>query len=57
MLLDVLIFVFRFSKASFNALTSSFVTFFKKLCCHLGTETYKCTEGCHGNLVISHVKL
>ena len=57
MLLDVLICVFRFSKASFNALTSSFVTFFKKLCCHLGTETYKCTEGCHGNLMISHVKL
>ena len=35
-LLDVLFRVFRFSKASFSALTSS---------------------GCHGNFVISHVKL
>ena len=50
-LLDVLFCVFRFSKASFCALTSLFL----KLRRHLDTETY--VMGCHGNFVNSHVKL
>ena len=51
-LLDVLFRVFRFSRASFNALTSSFIVL--KLRRHLCTETY---EGFHGNFIFSHVKL
>ena len=50
-LLDVLFRVFRFSKASFCALTSSFMTFENFV------TILKRTEGCHGNFVISHVKL
>ena len=50
-LLDVLFRVFRFSRASFNALTSSFIVL--KLRRHLCTETY---EGFHGNFIFSHVK-
>ena len=38
--LDVLFHVFRFSKVSFNALTSSIHNILK-LCPHLGTETYR----------------
>ena len=44
--------VFRFSRASFNALASSFIIFQHR--CHLSTETY---GHCHGNFVISLVKL
>ena len=36
---DVLFCVFRFSRASFNALTSSFIVL--KLRLHLGNETYR----------------
>ena len=53
-LLDVLFRVFRFSKASFCALTSSF-TAFENFVAIL--PTLRRTEGCHGNFVISHVKL
>ena len=49
-LLDVLFRVFRFSKASFYALTSLFMTFVAIL-------TLRRAAGCHGNLVISNVKL
>ena len=49
-LLDVL---FRLSKASFCALTSSFMT----LKNFVAILTLRRTEGCHGNFVISHVKL
>ena len=52
-LLDVLFRVFRFSKASFCALTSSFMTFEN----FVAILTLRRTEGCHGNFVISHVKL
>ena len=52
-LLDVLFRVFRFSKASFCALTSSFMTFQN----FVAILTLRRTEGCHGNFVISHVKL
>ena len=55
-LLEVLFRVFKFSKASFCALTSSFINHdILKLRRHLDTETY--VMGCHGNFVISHVKL
>ena len=52
-LLDVLFRVFRFSKASFCALTSSFMTYLN----FVAILTLRRTEGCHGNFVISHVKL
>ena len=52
-LLDVLFCVFRFSKASFCALTSSFMTFQN----FVAILTLRRTEGCHGNFVISQVKL
>ena len=52
-LLDVLFRVFRFSKASFYALASSFMTFKN----FVAILTLRRTEGCHGNFVISHVKL
>ena len=52
-LLDVLFCVFRFSKASFYALASSFMTFEN----FVATLTLRRTEGCHGNFVISRVKL
>ena len=52
-LLDVLRRVFRFSKASFCALASSFITFE----IFVAILTLRCTEGCYGNFVISHVKL
>ena len=52
-LLDVLFRVFRFSKASFYALASSFMTFEN----FVAILTLRRTEGCHGNFVISHVKL
>ena len=52
-LLDVLFRVFRFSKASFCAPTSSFMTFLN----FVAILTLRRTAGCHGNLVISHVKL
>ena len=52
-LLDVLSHVFRFSKASFYALASSFVTFYN----FVAILTLRRTEGYHGNFVISHVKL
>ena len=52
-LLDVLFGVFRFSKASFYALSSSFMTFKN----FVAILTLRRTEGCHGNFVISHVKL
>ena len=51
--LDVLFHVFRFSKASFCALTSSFTAFWN----FAAILTLRRTEGCHGNFVISHVKL
>ena len=47
-LFDVLFHVFRFSKVSFNALT----TFIHNI-----LKLYRWTEGCHGNFVILHVKL
>ena len=49
-LLDVLFCVFRFSKASFYALASSFMTF-KKL---IAILTLRHTEGCHGNLITNY---
>ena len=52
-LLDVLFRVFRFSKASFYALTSSFMTFQN----FVAILKRRRTAGCHGNSVISHVKL
>ena len=52
-LLDVLFRVFKFSKASFCALTSSFTAFQN----FVAILTLTRTEGCHGNFVISHVKL
>ena len=52
-LLDVLIGVFRLSKASFYALASSFMTFEN----FVAILTLRRAEGCHGNFVISHVKL
>ena len=52
-LLDVLFRVFRFSKASFYALASSFMTFKN----FVAILTLRRTKGCHGNFVISHVKL
>jgi len=51
--LDVLFRVFRFSKASFSALTSTFMTFYN----FVAILILRRTEGCHGNFVISHVKL
>ena len=45
--------VFRFSKASFCALTSSFTAFEN----FVAILTLRRTEGCQGNFVISHVKL
>ena len=50
-LLGVLFRVFSFSKRSFYALVSSFITF-ENLITIL---TLRRTEGCHGNFVISHV--
>ena len=49
----VLFYVFRFSKAAFNALTSSFVTFwnFAAILALTHMERY------NGTFVISHVKL
>ena len=52
-LLDVLFHVFRFCKASFYALASSFMTFKN----FVAILTMRGTEGCHRNFVISHVKL
>ena len=52
-LLAVLFLVLRFSKASFNALTSSFIKF-KNFVAILELRR---TEGCHGNFVLLHVKL
>ena len=52
-LLNVLFRVFRFSKASFCALTSSFITVKN----FVAILTLRRTKGCHGNFVISHVKL
>ena len=52
-LLDLLFRVFRFSKTSFSALTSSFMTFSN----FVAILTLRRTLGCHGNFVISHVKL
>ena len=52
-LLDVLFRVFRFSKASFYALKSSFMTFQN----FVVILTLRRTAGSHGNLVISHVTL
>ena len=52
-ILDVLFRVFRFFKASFYALASSFMTFWN----FVAILTLRRTEGCHGNFVISHVKL
>ena len=52
-LLEVLFRVFRFSEKSFCALTSSFMTFQN----FVTILTMRRTEGCHGNFVISHVKL
>ena len=52
-LLDVLFRVFRFSKASFCALTSSFMTFQN----FVAILTLRRTEGCHGNFVISHSEI
>ena len=52
-LLDVLFRVFRFFKASFYALASSFMTFWN----FVAILTLRCMESCHGNFVISHVKL
>ena len=52
-LLDVLFPVFRFSKASFYALTSSFI----KVLDFVIILALRRTGGCHGNFVISHVKL
>ena len=52
-ILDVLFRVFRFFKASFYALASSFMTFGN----FVAILTLRRTEGCHGNFVISHVKL
>ena len=51
-LLDVLFRVFRFSKASFHTLASSFMTFWN----FVAILTLKRTEGCQGNFVISYVK-
>ena len=45
--------VFLFSEASFYALASSFMTFLN----FVAILTLRRTEGCYGNLVISHVKL
>ena len=45
--------VFRFFKASFYALTPSFMTFSN----FVAILKRRRTAGCHGNLVISHVKL
>ena len=45
--------VFSFSKASFCALTSSFTA----LQNFVAILTLRRAEGCHGNFVISHVKL
>ena len=50
-LLDVLFRVFRFSKASFYALASSFVTFYN----FVAILTLRRTEGHHGNFVISQI--
>ena len=47
-LLDEFFRVFRFSRASFYALESSFF---------VAILTLRRTEGCHGNFLISHVKL
>ena len=52
-LLNVLFRVFRFSKASVCALTSSFMTFKN----FVAILTLRRTEGYHGNFVISHVNL
>ena len=52
-LFDVLFRVFRFSKMSFYAVASSFITFYN----FVAILTLRRTEGCHGNVVISHVNL
>ena len=52
-LLDVLFPVFRFSKASFYALTSLFIKFLDFVI----ILALRRTDGCHGNFVISQVKL
>ena len=52
-LLNVLFGEFRFSKVSLYALASSFMTFLN----FVVLLTLRRTEGCHGNFVISHVKL
>ena len=52
-LLDVVFLVFRFSKASFNALTSPFLNFLK----FVAILSSRSTKGCHGSFVISHMKL
>ena len=48
---DVLCRVFRFFKASFNALTSQLIEFYNFVGAILALRR---TEGCHGNSVISH---
>ena len=50
-LLNVLFHVFRFSKACFNALTSSFIKFWN----FVAILALRLIEGCHGNFVISLV--
>ena len=52
-LLNALFCVFRFSKASFCALTSSFTAFKNSV----AILTLRRTEGCHVNFLISHAKL
>ena len=52
-LLDELSRVLRFFKASFNALTSSFITFEN----FVAILALRRTEGYHGNFVILHVRL
>ena len=52
-LLDVLLGVFRFFKASLYVLASSFMTFQNVV----AILTPRRMESCHGNFVISHVKL
>ena len=71
-LLDVLFRAFRYFKASFHVLASSFMTFstgapndrfLGNICLEpsvlnfVAILTLRRTEGCHGNFVISHVKL
>ena len=56
-LLDVLFRVFRFSKTSVYALASKFMTFENGFENFVAILTLRRMEGCHGNFLISHVKL